>query len=606
MFRRASASIKSVPAWFWAVLAVAIPLLLRGLSAWHALPYDSGEPAGTHDSDSWLRLLLVREWLQGGGWYDHMVYRTSAPMGGIESPWTRPMDIIVALLVKLQFYNADLDIKLFRAALLMPAMWGALMVGGTCRLLMKLDQPAATYLPVLAIFAVTPTLWTYFMLANADHHGLLAALWVWALSFIVPDSRRGRDAVCLGLILGLMLWISPEVLPLIAATYMWLGLRWLRGATDKFLPWAATATCLAALAALMAERSANQMFIPVYDSISIVHIYALSLCGLLAWALHFVKGNLQRKTTLAALGSAVVFAAIWFVFPLFFKNPMALMHPFITERFLAAIQEAQPLFNRPPLVVFGTLLHPVVAIMACAWQIRHRGMLSPGAAMGLLFFIAVALPLYIAQQRWFYYLYPAVTVAIAPLFVALFSPNATWAAGRWPANLLQHLSEGAQAMRRIPLLLALLFLPLGLMVAATMTAPADKTPRNCQKEARKIIQSGKLGDIPPSIFLVPTNLAPEMLFFTHHRVISGNYHREGDAIAYAWDAERMSTLKKLRTYLALRQVGAIMICPASKTPKNSAMMKLRAGKARAGWLERLDTSAITTDKNGPAIFLVKP
>jgi len=46
----------------------------------------------------WLRLTLVRDLLRTEQWHDHTVSRSNAPIGGITSPWTRPLDAVIIAL----------------------------------------------------------------------------------------------------------------------------------------------------------------------------------------------------------------------------------------------------------------------------------------------------------------------------------------------------------------------------------------------------------------------------------------------------------------------------------------------------------------------------
>ena len=43
-------------------------------------------PLVPDDSDVWLRLNQVRQWIAGGSFFDHSIPRTNAPFGGIAIP----------------------------------------------------------------------------------------------------------------------------------------------------------------------------------------------------------------------------------------------------------------------------------------------------------------------------------------------------------------------------------------------------------------------------------------------------------------------------------------------------------------------------------------
>ena len=64
------------------------------------LPWNSGDlPAsGTLvDTDSYMRLVELERFWNGGGWFDHSNMRMNAPEG-VTLHWTRPMDLILITL----------------------------------------------------------------------------------------------------------------------------------------------------------------------------------------------------------------------------------------------------------------------------------------------------------------------------------------------------------------------------------------------------------------------------------------------------------------------------------------------------------------------------
>jgi hypothetical protein len=599
------AGLRVIPPWAWALLPIAVPALAVALYRCSTLDQ---LPLGIPDPDPWLRLTLVRDWLQGGSWYDHEVHRGNAPFGGMVSPWTRPLDIVIALLAKAQFWAASIDAKLLRASFLLPVLWMTLLAGGLLRAMRELRPTAGAYFLTPALLASSPMMWNYFAPGNADHHALLAALWAWALAFTIGKSRP----VYLGIVLALMLWISPEALALIAAIYMWLGLKRLLGADGRFLAQVATTTALASAIALMIERPPEQWFVPLYDSISIVQVYVLTLCALLAWWFRFT-----RRLGAFGLGGIAMLGAVWYVYPLFFHGPLAGAHPYIFSDFLPRISEAQPLWGKPAVDIGGMLLQPALALGICfCWR---GDIASPTAAAA--FFIAITMLLFLAQVRWFYYLHPPAALVLARWLAALLAPNAPENAGYWPAAWLVRLPERDRALRRIPLYLLILAVPTALLLgAAPEKTEAERIIDACAKDSRKIMQSGTLNTLPPTTFLLSTNLGTELLFFTPHHMIAGNYHRDGAAIKYVWESEDLKSLEALRGYIAERKVGALLVCPSSLTKEvlidppsvsprpeePGILLRLWRGEVSAPWLQRFSVEIPDVSEHAPAILLVQP
>lgn len=616
-----AARLKTIPLGFALVALVSAIHLGLVFYHWHDVPPKPNTAVGIADPDPWLRLTIVRDWLTGGGWYNHEIARTNAPFGGIASPWTRPLDLVIAAFVKIQPTDVDLNTRLVRAAMLVPWLFMTLLLAGVVRAVRVITPiPAATFIGIALILSA-PMMRNYFGLAYADHHSFLAATFIWALGGVLQRDPSQRVMLLSGALLGLLLWISPEALALIGMIYLWYGIAWLTGERTAMhhLSILGTGTALASAIAVMVERPLPQWFIPVYDSISVVYVFLLAGAALVAWLLRLIQPpTIYSRLALAVIGTALLSVALWCAYPLAFQGPLAGADPFIFSHFLPNITEARPLFTRHWPLVISLLIHPALVIVLCVMAFKRRdGWIEKSIAAKFAFFFAITLLLFLAQMRWYYYFYPVVALIIAPWLAALFSPEHPAATGRWPATLLAHHSPNAQTLRRLPLIAALFLLPLGAaMIAPEKNTTGEKQFEACSESVRKLMAGGKLnalGNGKSLIFLTHTNYGGEMLFWTPHRIIASNYHREGAGIKYVWESADITDLKKLRRYLAERQVDVLMLCPYAEPPKDSILQALQQGKTPPAWLTRVAFQTQGKDVQDqpvagakPAIFLVRP
>lgn len=629
--------VQSFPVACWATLIIALPYLLFALSKWYAIPLHDGVPIGQTDPDTWLRLTLVRDWLQGGSWYDHAVTHSNAPWGGSTSPWTRPLDLVIAGLASLQSESIDVSLRLMRASLLLPVLWMTLLVIGIHRAIRAVIPLPSAYVMASILVITSPPVWNYFSLGNADHHGPLAVLFVWAMGGVLTENPSRRLMLFTGVLLGLQLWISVEALMLIALVYVWYGIGWLRGDAAKALnlTWLATAAAITALMAILIERPPTARLTPIYDSISIAQVYALSCAAMLAWALRIVPTpSLRSRLKLALLGGLGLLGAIAMTYPKLLLGPMVGVDPFIISDFLPNISEAKPYYKVPASLVVATLIVPLLGLALCATSIlsKRHAFYGRSEAATLGFFLLSTLVLYLCQQRWSYYLLPLAIVSVAPLLGALLTPEHGHARVRWPARMLLNLPPKEQARRRMPLVLGVILLPFAFLVGGTppelssleakqldatryealrQTAQRD----GCYKMARTLIRSGELVRVmpqTPAILLTPTDLGTEIMFFTPYRIVASNYHREGAAIAYVWGAEKITDEALLREHLKQREVSALLLCPKVAPTKDSLLHAYVDGKPLPSWLSRIpytlpvvrQTDSEKTDE--PALPLVKP
>jgi len=199
--------------------------------------------------------------------------------------------------------------------------------------------------------ACLPMTWNYFSVANADHHAPLAALFVWTLSYLCVERISHVAAAIAGGLLGIMLWISPEAVLVIASVFVVLGLQWiLRSAEVVPVTIMAGALTVTASLAVMIERPIDQWWVPVYDSLSCVQVW---FCAVIAgsWLVLALLPSVVRSCSPQRLAAAMVVTALasavmWKIYPLFFVNPMRLMDPFVTQQFLPRISEARPLWQQ--------------------------------------------------------------------------------------------------------------------------------------------------------------------------------------------------------------------------------------------------------------------
>jgi len=580
-------------------------LLVMAPCLWHACAHTP--LLGVDDSDVWLRLTLVRQWLQGGSWYDHH-YASNAPFSAPISPWTRPLDLVMAVLVKLQ-PGIELNRALLNAARALPVLWTALSSLALLRALRHLT-PAPSAMLMLAVLLVTmgatPAMRTYLGPANADHHGMQMALFAGVLYALIAWRDGWRSPCLLGGMLALMLWISPEALALIAAVFSWFGVRWLCGASLRPLARTASITALGSLLALVAERPPHAWFTLLHDSLSCMHVAALALTALLSWALVHGRAGTCRHRAAQALAAMLIAALLMLALdPLFFAGPMADAAPFITQQFLPHIIEAQPFFAQSLWAVAAGMLLPLAACLTLLYQARHNDGIIPARHAAMLGWLLLAcLALYLTQVRWFYYLYPLLALVLAPWLGALVTPHHPALRNHWPACRWQHLAAMDMLLRRATMCLLLFALPLLLPLADMLHRNPDQLA--CRRDTRRLIQHGELARVAQGAsltLLAPTDAGGELLFFTPHRIVAGNYHREGKAIQQVWNAFTTTDPTAVTTFLARRHVQAWLICPDNLAPANAIANQLRHGQLMLPGVTRVPLHS-THSPHAPALFLI--
>jgi hypothetical protein len=230
----------------WLVAAIVLIVVMR----------DAIPGGWLKDTDDYMRLMEVRDWLAGQSWYDVSQHRLNPPEGAMMH-WTRLVDLPLAagflLLTPLLGSVWAENVTMVAVPLLLLL---ATMITLGWMISRLVDAPGAAEIgPALMLFS--PFTIMQFMPLRIDHHGwqiLMAAL---ASAALLAD-RRSRGGIIAGLALGFWLTVSLEGLPFAAICLGAVGLRWCFDSSE--------ASRLASLAATLALSAAAFFLITIPPS----------------------------------------------------------------------------------------------------------------------------------------------------------------------------------------------------------------------------------------------------------------------------------------------------------------------------------------------------
>jgi hypothetical protein len=544
----------------FALLALGTSKLTGHLSAIYAYP-KLEFPLNPADPDAWLRLTQVRQWISGGDFFDHSVPRTNAPLSGISTPWTRPMDILLSAFYALTPARLSIDVRLMLAAAWLPVTLGF----ATFALLAAAARRQFCHVQVMGIAALLllTSVYDYTSPGDADHHGLLAALWCGVLLVLMSDNISRVAALVLGMLLGAMLWTSPEALILSGAVFVLLGLDAVLRPDRAIIPlFAALGAAGLLTGAIFVEMPASEIFNrPLLDTLSIVHITLLwfTVLGTAAMSAAFrFQPRAQVRFFTACLLGALTLLAQYYVFPRFYLGPMGDADPYILQGFLPTVGEAKPLLHGKPEFASKALMIPALAVLLMGFVLSmpkvRQARLRRLAILGALLLLTLVMTL--LQARWGYYLQPVAAVAVAALLPAL-ATAAKGDTGSW--------LRGAPRVARPYVVLGLAVLATSMMVRTVKNDPAPNAW--CNTQLRYVLQTQqlqkRLGEKPLTVF-VPEDIGGEMQFFTPYRIIASNYHREHTGLrdmARLRDAQAAADAKEV---VDARGIDALLYCPAGQ------------------------------------------
>lgn len=481
------------------------------------------------DTDDAMRMVQVRSWLAGHGWYDLTAWRLDPPAGSLMH-WSRLVDLPVAAFVKLfslglppeaaeRAARIAYPLTLQLALLSVMALIGRLLGGAK----------GATCAPVLVL--LTGFMLGQFVPGRVDHHSMQILLLVSATGSLLAalDPARARMAALAGLFMALSLAVSLENLPFFAAGSAILPMAWAIAGTPQAaaLRWFGLGFGGALLAAYGIFVPPAQWSVAACDAFSAVSLIP-ALTGAIACVM-LALATPRRSSRSARFGLLALAGLVTL-------GPMALAHPECRD----------PFFGLDPLVRDLWLgnttevrtLPQVLAIHPSAWPV-----LVLPSILGLAGLVmATCLTRGIERARW---------LALIPI-VLIGMATASWIiraeSSLAPVIVLGGLFPALWVWRHFEARSKTLGLVLALAACLPFTgigwalmAPIDDNPVEAERLARaaacrKASAYAPMAAIPAGLVFAPMDAGSHLLAHTPHAVLGAPYHRNNRGNRLVLDA----------------------------------------------------------------------
>jgi hypothetical protein len=487
----------------FAFIAASIALLLIqiGGSAW---ALDLG------DSDNFMRLAEVRDWLGGQSWWDIRQHRVDPPYG-LYTHWSRLADVpLAAGIVALRPFVGAAAERLALVAvpllLLIPALLlqRAIATGLAGR---------AAGLAALGVGAFATPMLVQFVPGRVDHHGLQIVLVLAATAALIrwPGERGGVGAAVAS---AVSLTIGMETAPYLAVIAAFVAGDWAWRGEMATARGYGFGIALAVPLLFAATVPVADWGLAKGDAIGRGHV-VLAMAGGAALAL--LSGLwLSRDARMVAIAGvgAVVAALVLAVFPEVVGAPYAMVGPVLARVWMAHIIEMRSVFDEAataPLAALGRIWFVALAAGAAVWAARRgrRG----DVLVATLAVTALALGCW--QTRA---LALATAVAVPAAAAAL--------AGLW--------ARRAAGGSLLPFAIGLLLIGHTPYLLLTTSAPAGPVVHHgvpCNTPTAL----APLAMLPRGVVLAPIDMGGSLLALTPHSVVATPIHRDvhGNRLAYA-------------------------------------------------------------------------
>ncbi|WP_298852440.1 hypothetical protein [uncultured Ruegeria sp.] len=513
-------------------------------------------------SDDVMRWVVVQDLLVGQGWFDSYQYRLG-PEGGTLMHWSRLIDAPIAVLYGSFGVFLAPDIALQATALVWPALlagltlWAFAVTGGV--LGARAGSISALVVGVLALEHSRK--FDYF---SFDHHNVQILLFAAALAFFVLRKEKPYAGWWLGACLALSVSIGAESILQIALIAMFFAIDWIVNGEPTRRPtitFGAGLTVTLVLASL-ATTGQEAFVFPSCDALTIsvalpATVAALGLCAV-AW-IGSGWSFWGRLGACLAVG-AVTLACAYAFAPHCLSNPIEALPQDMRDYWLSQVAEAQKIsvtLERHKGEALALIAMSILT-MAAALIFLFRSPFRLDYAL-FLALIAAGLIVFLYQSRMMTFLNVSLVAVQAQILCALYNSYET--SGR----KLSGLAMVAFVLCVSPKIGISVEEQLDRFAGPSLAAPAasaKQVAKNPGASCKTPQAYATLRDLPPGRVLVDFDFAANVLRYSDHSVLAGNYHRNQAGILAQIDLYR-SEASQVGPRLAALDVDYVLLCTSA-------------------------------------------
>ena len=526
-------------------------LLVSSALIWSSWPQISS--LAGWDPDDAMRLVQLRDFLNGQSWFDTTQYRMNRP-DGAPMHWSRLVEVPLALIILLlrplvgQMWA---EILAGTAVPLLLLGWISYMLARIATQIASREAGVAAALMTLSSGALLLQLRPM----RIDHHGWQIAMAVLALSTLFRTDVR-KSGILLGLALAVWLHISLEGAPMTAAFFLYLAFGWVRGSADEGrLFWTITSFTISASLLFFGTQAQGLSAATYCDTISPPHMLAIGVAALVIIpATIFQSGRWEIRLGAVALAGGLALAILLFMSPQCVGGAFGGMDPLVRTYWYNNVTEGLPIWHQPWRVALN--LSAGLLAGALSWILLSTRLKGDArrqlATIGFFVFFGLLLSLLVVR-----------TISVATAFAIPVTAS-------FVALLFRQYRQSKIPVRRIGLVAAILVM---LVPGAAMSSLIGALPdggnvskaKARTKAADVLCQSAPsiraLGTLPKGNFLSTFDMGPTILAQTPHSVLASSHHRNEQAMHDHIQIFR-SPPDAAHQLLKARGIDYLAVCPA--------------------------------------------
>lgn len=501
---------------YWLILLVwALVSVVLIIQSWSQITTLSG-----WDPDDQLRLVQLRDFLNGQSWFDATQYRMNPP-DGAPMHWSRLVELPMALLVlalRSLFGQHGAEMLAGTMVPLLLLGWITFMLA---KIAERISSREAGFVATLITLS-SSTLLMQLRPMRIDHHGWQIAMAVLALSTIFWTNSRTAGRV-LGLALAVWLHISLEGAPMTAAFFLFLGVRWIRDwAQGQRLFWTLLSFCAVSMLLFLATQSQGFYAATYCDTVSQPHIFGILFAtAVMLGAISYLPADWRLRLVAACVASIGALLIIFNIAPQCLGGAFGNLDPLVREYWYSNIKEGLPIWHQDWRTALGLMAGLLAGAICWVMLLRKAKGDDRAKIVSMGFFLLYGLLLSLVVVR---------TISVASAF-------AVPVTAAFIAMLFKRYRQSKIPVQRVALVAVMLALLVPSVVVTALTglmpAAANKATQAAEMKNEKCQSAtsvAALAKLPSAIFIAPFDMGPMILAQTPNKVLASSHHRNEHAM----------------------------------------------------------------------------
>ncbi len=371
------------------------------------------------DPDDQLRMVQLRDFLQGQSWFDSTQYRMNAPQGA-PMHWSRLIELPLALIIVLLSPIFGQPIAEMIAGTAIPLMTLGLATYCIAKVTMRLHSREACVASVILVFCSIAIL-MQFRPMRIDHHGWQIVMACLSYYTLMWDHKK-RAGLVLGMAMAIWTHISLEGLPVTAAFFVILGWRWVFGkAHGERLLWAIASFTTGTFGLFFATQPNGFNALSYCDTISPPQLMSVFLAALIMLpAIAYAPQNWRIRLIAAIFAGGLAIGSLLLTAPQCAQGAFGTLDPIVRTYWYEHISEGLPIWRQDTEIFLILCTGPICSILALI-TLWRRGAISQTPEMNaaiflMLYSFAISVFVFRTISVATFYAVPILSIMIATLF----------------------------------------------------------------------------------------------------------------------------------------------------------------------------------------------